>query len=56
MSVSLLIQTHIKIELFKPNEMTATTMGGFRFLRQCMLALRSRFSDFSTFDLIAATY
>lgn len=56
MSVSLLIQTHIKIELFEPNEMTATTMGKFRFLLQCMPALRRGFSDFSTFDLIAATY
>lgn len=55
MSVSLLIQTHIEIELFKPNEMTAT-MGKFRFLLQCMPALRSVFSDFSTFDLIAAAY
>lgn len=32
------------------------TMGKFRFLLQCMPALRSGFSDFSTFDLIAATY
>lgn len=54
MSVSLLIQTHIKTEPFKPNEMT--TMGKFCFLLQCMPALRSGFSDFSTFDLIASTY
>lgn len=56
MSVTILIQTQIKIELFKPNEMTATTMGKFCFLLQWMPTLRSGFSDFSTFDLIATTY
>lgn len=36
--------------------MTATIMGTFRFLLQCIPTLRSGLSDFSTFDLIAATY
>lgn len=49
MLVSLLIQKHITIEVFKPKEMTATTMGTSRFLLQCAPASRSGFSYFSTF-------